>query len=169
MGQSIQFKIFEYMKLALRHSLPKDASTLHDVSAWAIETRLVSKYAHAGILISETLYHSNGTKGVHAEANPDITGWILVDIGEDCDDRALKLFKKGEGFKYDFFSLGAFVIPVMSDSKRYYCFELCYLMMTGCNPRERVTCEVLILVAMHMGGLLLSPLPAIKSIPMESE
>lgn len=152
------------MKLALRHTLPQSASTLHDVSAWAIEARLVSKFAHAGILIGDTLYHSNGAKGVHAEPNADLSGFLLIDLGTDHDERALMLFASIDGAGYDFFSLGAFVIPGLSDSRRYYCFELCYLLMTGRNPRERVTVETLILLAMQMGGKLLSPLPKFKSM-----
>lgn len=153
------------MKLALRYELPSDATTLHDVSAWAIETRLVSRYAHGGIVIGDSLYHSNGKHGVHVEHNPDLTGWVLIDLGDAGDARALDLFSGVEGAGYDFFSLSAFIIPGSSDSRRYYCFELCFYLMTGRNPRERVTPEALLMVALHMDGVLLNEPPALLSVP----
>ena len=151
------------MKLALRHTLPPSASTLHDVSAFVIETRLVSKFAHGGVVIGNTLYHSNASNGVHAEPGADLSGFLLIDLGDAHDARALALFEAVKGSRYDFFSLVAFVFPGFRDSRRYYCFELCYLLMTGRNPAERVTCETLILMALQMGGKLASPLPNIKS------
>ena len=104
------------MRLALRHSLPADASALHRVSASAIEARLVTAYAHGGIVIGDTLYHSNGSHGVHSEVNPDLTGWVLIDLGDALDAVALDRFERVSGSGYDFFSLGAFIVQGYQDT-----------------------------------------------------
>ena len=108
-------------------------------------------------------------KGVHEEITPDLTGWTLIDLGEMRDARALALFNKVKGSGYDWISLTAFVVPGATDSQRWYCFELCWLLMTGTTPRERVTAEMLILQALAMGGRLLTLPPAVKSVPFDVE
>jgi hypothetical protein len=153
------------MILALRHSLPPDASLIQRASAAVIEARLVTEYAHAGIVIDGTLYHATGAKGVHAEPCADLSGWTLIDLGAMRDARALALFRNVEGAGYDWISLTSFVvITSSSDSQRWYCFELAWLLMTGTAPRERVTAEMLILQALAMGGRLLTLPPPVKAV-----
>lgn len=156
------------MKLALRHSLPADASALHRVSAAVIEARLVTRYAHAGIVIGDTLYHSTGTEGVHAVPGADLSGYVLIDLGEKFDEDALARYERVAGAGYDFFSLLAFVITSARDSKRWYCYELAYYLMTGLNPHQRVTPEMLILTALRLGGVLITALPPVRAALMEA-
>jgi len=157
------------MKLALRHSLPADASLASRAGASIIGARLVTAFAHAGIVIGLDLYHSNSIKGVHVERNADLSGYLLIDLGDEHDARALILFALVEGKGYDWVSLAAFIVPGVTDSQRWYCFELCWLLMTGTAPRERVTAEMLILQALAMGGRLLTPPPLVKSVPFDVE
>lgn len=156
------------MKLALRYELPADAPAKAVIGGALIEGRLVTKYAHGGIVIGADLYHSNATHGVHREANADLSGWLLIDLGAELDARALVLFEQVKGLGYDWFSLSAFVVvPDARDSARWYCFELCFLLMTGCIPLERVTGEALLVLALQRAGLLLTAPPVFKSRPME--
>jgi hypothetical protein len=153
------------MILALRHTLPPGSSLVQRVSAAVIEGRLVTEFSHAGIVIGDTLYHSTGAKGVHAEQGVDLSGWTLIDLGEMRDARALALFRHVEGSGYDWVSLTSFVvITSSSDSQRWYCYELCWLLLTGTAPRERVTAEMLILQALAMGGRLLTLPPPVKAV-----
>lgn len=155
------------MKLALRYDLAADAGAVHRASASVIEARLVTRYAHAGIVIGDTLYHSTGTGGVHAVPGADLSGYVLIDLGEQHDEVALARFALVAGAGYDFVSLTAFVVVSARDSKRWYCYELAYYLMTGLNPRERVTPETLILTALLMGGRLITSLPAFDAALME--
>jgi len=130
------------MKLALRRSAAEGASTLDRLLSWVIKTRLVTRFPHAGIVIGDTLYHSTGRKGLHAD-NLDGADWVLIDIGGD-DDRALGLFHEWRGASYDWFSLLAFVGLKARDSRRFYCYEWCYLAMQGQQYKGRVTPELLL-------------------------
>jgi hypothetical protein len=153
------------MILALRHSLPPGAPLIQRASAGLIEERLVTHFAHGGVLVGDVLYHATGAKGVHAEPGADLSGWTLIDLGSMRDARALALFGRVEGAGYDWVSLTSFVvITSSSDSQRWYCFELCWLLMTGTAPRERVTAEMLILQALAMGGRLLTLPPPVKAV-----
>lgn len=151
------------MKLVLRHALPPNTPTSHRIGAFAIETRLVSAFAHGGILLGPHLLHATGAKGVHAATWDGAGGWVVIDLGADRDARTLERFEKVRGAGYDFVGLGAFIVPSISDSQRWYCFELCYYLMTGRIPRERVAPEMLVLLALQMGGHLASPLPDFKT------
>lgn len=154
------------MKLALRYELPANAPTKAVIGAKLIEVRLVTNFSHGGVVIGSDLYHSNAAHGVHREENADLSGYMLIDLGDEHDARALALFAIVEGKGYDWFSLGAFIITNMRDSERWYCFELCYLLMTGNIPLARVTGEVLLTEAISMGGVMVNKPPAIKSRPM---
>lgn len=130
------------MKLALRRGPAEGASLVDSIASWIIKTRLVTRFPHAGVVIGENLYHSNGKKGLHVD-KLDGADWLLIDIGGD-DARALSLFKEFEGSKYDWLSLLAFVGLKATDSRRFYCYEWCYLAMTGSQYRGRVTPELLL-------------------------
>lgn len=155
------------VKLALRYKLPAEAPKMAAIGTKLIEVRLVTNFSHGGILIGSDLYHSNAAHGVHKEADADLSGYMLIDLGDEHDARALALFAMVEGKDYDWFSLGAFVITNMRDSERWYCFELCYLLMTGNIPLARVTGEVLLTEAISMGGVMVNKPPAIKYRAME--
>jgi hypothetical protein len=130
------------VKLALRRGAAEGASTLDRLLSWVIKTRLVTRFPHAGIVIGDTLYHSTGRKGLHADVL-DSADWVLIDIGGD-DERALGLFHEYRGSGYDWVSLLAFVGIKARDSRRMYCYEWCYLAMTGKTYKGRVTPELLL-------------------------
>lgn len=152
------------MKLALRYALPADAPRASRIGVAIIEARLVTRYAHAGIVIGDTLYHATAAKGVHKVQNQDLTGWLLIELGVKHDQRALAIFNAVEGEGYDWISLAAFILPSASDSQRWYCFELVWLLMTGTAPKERITAEDLIVQSMLMGGRLLTSPPKIEVV-----
>lgn len=153
------------MKLALRYDLPDDAPINAKMGATAIEVRIVTQYAHGGIVIGNDLYHANVAHGSHVEKDADLSGYVLIDLGTDLDERALQIFKKVEGTGYDWFSLFAFVLVPSRDSKRHYCYELCYLLITGRIPCERVTPETLTMLTLNKAGLVETPLPKFKDMP----
>ena len=127
--------------LALRKS---DSHTLFGrlfniVTRW----RLHTDYPHAGIVIDSSLYHTTFDRGLHrVPFSPD--GWDLFPVDVSPHDvKSLYLVRKGA--KYDAISLLAFVLPWrVRDSKRLYCFEWCWLALTGSNPSGRVTPEKLL-------------------------
>ena len=133
------------MKLALRKS-PDSSKWNHKAAAAIIKTRLVTRFPHAGVVIGNTLYHATASHGVASEPFPAGDNWVLIDVGGD-DQRAIDLFSKLEGNGYDWFSLLAFAMIPASDSRRWYCYELAYYMITGVKPKGRVTPEDLILLA----------------------
>jgi hypothetical protein len=73
--------------------------------------------------------------------------WIMIDVGTERDQQALELFRRYAGAKYDWVSLLAFIGLNVRDRERFYCFEWCWLAMTGNNPQFRVTPELLILLS----------------------
>jgi hypothetical protein len=129
------------VKLALKHAPPR--GLFKRLFHWLTAARLVTRYPHAGIVIDGDLMHSNLANGLHIETfRPE--GWDLFDLG-DADELAQARFRDFEGTPYDWFSLLAFVLPwSVSDSKRMYCYEWCWLAITGVNPRRRVTPEDLL-------------------------
>lgn len=151
------------MKLALRTQYAADASWLDRRANDVIRARLVTKYPHAGIVIGDTLYHSTAKQGPHKTTEWHPERWALIDVGGD-DQKAIYAFEsiivKPEGWfrrlvrkitkGYDFASLLAFVGIPVRDSRSVYCFELCWLMMTGKHPTERVTPESLLELAWDM-------------------
>jgi hypothetical protein len=154
------------MKLALRHSLPADAGRASRAGSAVIGARLVTAFSHAGIVIGSDLYHSNAAKGVHVERGADLSGYLLIDLGDEHDARALELFAAVEGKGYDWVSLAAFIVPGVTDSQRWYCFELAWLLMTSTAPKERITAETLLVEAMSQGGVLMTAPPAVRAVPL---
>lgn len=131
------------MMLALRSQPATDAKWLDKQAHWLIKARLVTRYPHAGIVIGETLYHATAKRGLHAsEYTPE--RWELFDLGDEMDAEVMELFNNLKGTQYDMFSLLAFIGIPFRDSKRMYCFEWCYLAMTGEQPKTRVTAETLL-------------------------
>ncbi len=136
------------MQLALKHAAPDGfwSKAFHYLTAW----RLLTKYPHAGIVHDGMLYHTTLAHGLHATVfKPD--GWDLFDLnGKDLDNWA---FADHEGTAYDWFSLLAFILPWrVRDGSRLYCYEWCWLAMTGENPTRRVTPEDLLALAFMQRG-----------------
>lgn len=135
------------MLLALRKT-PASDRLLDRMANWVIKARLVSDYGHAGIVIGDRLYHATSRGGLHVTTFTP-ANWELIDVGGD-DGRALELFGEYVGAEYDWFSLLAFVGLRIRDSERMYCFEWCWLAMTGEHPKRRVTVENLLGLSLAM-------------------
>lgn len=137
------------MQLALRKDAARDATPFQCFACDVIKARLVSEFCHGGIVINGDLYHATATRGLHkvpkGEWTPDL--WVLRDVPQADEARALRNFARHKGAKYDWFSLLAFVGVRAKDDARLYCFEWCYYAMTGLTPQGRVTPENLLLIA----------------------
>lgn len=137
------------MKLALRRT---DAKTFFGkLFNQLTRLRLHTEYPHGGIVIGDRLYHMTYADGLHwTDFDPD--GWDLFDVAQD-DLHALSLFSARKGAKYDALSLLAFLLPWrVRDSRRLYCFEWCWLALTGINPSTRITPEKLLVLVNKMGA-----------------
>lgn len=153
------------MLLAMRTTPATDARWIDKLAHWLIKARLVTRYPHAGIVIGDTLYHSTAKQGPHKTTEWHPERWVLVDVGGD-DQKAIDAFEsiivEPDGWfrrlvrkitkGYDFASLLSFVGVPVRDSRSVYCFELCWLMMTGKHPTERVTLETLLVLAARQGA-----------------
>ncbi len=133
------------MLLALRKYPPAGATLWQRFACWVIKARLVSQYCHGGVVVNERLLHTTATGGLHcvSPGNWSPENWDLFDVGGD-DGEAAEQFIRYEGVDYDWFSLLAFVGPRVRDSHRFYCFEWCWLAMTGEHPKNLVTPEMLL-------------------------
>lgn len=129
------------MKLAMRKN---DSPTFfgrlfNRLTRW----RLHTEYPHAGIVIDGSIYHTTYTRGLHrAPFSPE--GWDVFDV--DVDPSFVRsVFNARKGAAYDAISLLAFILPWrVRDSRRLYCYEWCWLALTGQNPSGRVTPEKLL-------------------------
>jgi len=140
------------VKLALRPTAASDATLPARIAATAIKVRLVSQYCHGGIVIGNTLWHATAQHGVICT---DFTSehWDLIELGDALDADALARVLPLLGAGYDWFSLLAFVIPAdATDAQRWYCFELCWYLLTGENPNFRVTPEMLLKKSIELRG-----------------
>lgn len=142
------------MQLALRTNAPDHATALQRASCAVIRARLVSSYCHGGIVVDGVLTHSTSADGLHhlmpGEWTPE--RWDLIDVGSDRDDAVRTAYVELAGAQYDWLSLLAFVGPRVRDSERLYCFEWCWLAMTGQVPTFRVTPEMLLRQAIQLRG-----------------
>lgn len=137
------------MLLALRKGPPENATIWQRFACWVTKVRLVSQFSHGGIVIDGVLYHATATCGLHAlrpgEWHPE--RWDLIEVGNARDDAARDAFLRLAGAEYDWLSLLAFVGLRVRDSSRMYCYEWCWIALTGEVPRERVTPEMLLMVS----------------------
>lgn len=133
------------MLLALRKSPPTGASLWQRFTCWVIRTRLVSQWSHGGIVIDGVLYHSTSSRGLHAVGPGAWTPahWDLIEVQAD-HQTAEQMFLHYAGARYDWASLLAFVGLRVRDSKRFYCFEWCWMAITGEVPKTRITPERLL-------------------------
>lgn len=132
------------MKLALRTTAATDATLLARAAAACIKVRLVSKYCHGGIVIGNTLLHSTAAHGLCSTAfTPE--RWDLIDLGDHLDDQGEDLFTLHKGAPYDWLGLVPFIAPLpLGSDTSLYCFEWCWLAMTGQYPVGLVTPEMLL-------------------------
>lgn len=131
------------MKLALKTK--SDSGLLQRLFFLLTKWRLLTEYPHAGIVLGGSLLHTNLARGLHAVPfDPD--GWVTIDVPDLHD--ASSLFSQHDGTPYDWFSLLAFILPWnVRDGDRMYCYEWCWLAMTGSVHPGRVTPEMLITLA----------------------
>ena len=136
------------MKLALRKTAASNATGLDRAACQVIKARLVSQYCHGAIAVDGHLYQAAPSYGLHTlrpdEWSPE--KWELFDVNANADT-VLELFNVYKGADYDWLSLLAFVGLRVRDASRFYCFEWCWLAMTGQTPTFRVTPEMLIALA----------------------
>jgi len=131
------------MKLALRKTSAVGAPRHHRFFNAMTRARLVTRYCHSGIVVGDRLMHVTLSDGLHeTDYTPD--RWDLFDLGDERDGEVLALFERHKGTLYDVFSLLAFVGIPFRDSERLYCYEWCYLALTGEHPKGRVTPETLL-------------------------
>lgn len=147
------------MKLALKKQNSDNATLPQKLFSALIKARLVSEYSHSGIVIDEELYHVTASHGYQKLSRESWSPekWDITDVcGDDVrakqefekastpPDMAVKqaLWKLTKG--YDWFSLLAFVGPLVRVSWLNYCFELSYQMLTGEKATSRVTPERLL-------------------------
>lgn len=132
------------MKLALRTTAATDATLAARAAATGIKVRLVSRYCHGGIVVGDTLMHSTAAHGLCSSTfTPE--RWDLIDLGDSADEWVKLLFKGHEGARYDWLGLVPFIAPLpLGSDASMYCFEWCWLAMTGEYPRGLVTPEMLL-------------------------
>ena len=130
--------------LALKHAAP--SGLLPKLFHHLTRARLLTAYPHAGIVRGGMLMHSNLANGLHMEMF-DARGWELFPLPDHTAVEAR--FDAHAGTRYDWFSLLAFVLPWrVRDRRRMYCYEWCWLAMTGLQPSGRVTPEMLLAEAL---------------------
>lgn len=131
------------MQLALKTK--PDSGLFQRLFYWLTKWRLLTEYPHAGMVYEGLLLHTNLANGLHAvKFNPE--GWVTVEVPDLQDVRGLFEFHRDT--PYDWFSLLGFVVPwQVRDGDRMYCYEWCWLAMTGEVHPGRVTPEMLLAIA----------------------
>ena len=147
------------MYLALRTKAASNATLAQKLFCEVTKARLVSDYCHGGIVIGGDLYQSNMTHGLHKVPAGEWTPgkWWLVDVGPH-DAQALELFNRHAGAHYDWVGLLAFLGFHAGRDDWMYCFEWCWLAMTGKTADFRVTPEKLLVAAMPNGLRVRAPI-----------
>ncbi len=110
-------------------------------------------------MVDGTLYHVTGSKGWQKDEDGEWSPekWTLIDFKGDEEAVKALYFKKSQPpsnkFKavvwnilkgYDWFGLIAFTGPKVKVSWMDYCYEWCYLAITGNPPKGRITPETLL-------------------------
>lgn len=152
------------MYLALRRDAATDAKWLDHFFIWVIQARLVTDYPHAGIVIGDQLYHATARHGFcKTPYTPE--RWELHDLGTERDAEVLAMAEDriARGTGYDFAELFDFTplrvlvkvarkVPALRRwlDNLLYCFQWCWLAMTGSYPTRRVTAERLLALLARM-------------------
>jgi len=140
------------MLLALRRDAAVNATRWQRFCCHLIKARLCSQWCHGGVVIRGDLYHATANEGLHVTPSGQWTPerWDLFPLPDWLEPQAYRLFIQYQGSKYDWKSLLAFVGVKEEDNARFYCFEWCYLAITGQLPQGRVTPEVLVSLTMRI-------------------
>lgn len=140
------------MLLALRRDPPANATRWQRFVCGTIKARLVSQWSHGGIVIRGDLYHATAAHGLGMTKAGDWTPdrWDLFPLPDWVDPQAYRLFIQYQGAKYDWKSLLSFVGIKEEDNAKFYCFEWCYLAITGQLPQGRITPEVLLELVLNV-------------------
>lgn len=138
------------MYLALRKSPPTGAGFFEKLGCRVIRSRLVSDYSHGGIVINGVLYHSTYKGGLHSLPlkawTPERWDLFLLPYSGSVEARALDLFNKLKGAPYDWPALLSFIGcgDRLDRKTSFYCFEWCWLALTGDYSNGKVTPEKLL-------------------------
>lgn len=125
--------------LALRKSAPQ--GVIKKLITYLIKWRLHTKYPHAGIVEDGILYEMT-THGL-VSSKSLLGDWDLFPVV--CQQSAKATYDKLLGIEYDYFSEIGFVLPIkVRDSKRIYCYEFCYQVITGNQANDKITPEILL-------------------------
>ena len=123
--------------LALRRT---DSPGLAGLFSMYTRWRLHTRYPHAGIAVGDLMYHSTMRDGLHVSFY-EPKEWDLIPIRTPAE-YVTSHFKETS---YDWFSLLSFILPFRARKRDWlYCYEWCWLCMTGQNPATKVTPEMLI-------------------------
>jgi hypothetical protein len=132
--------------LAFRRGPAANATKFQRFGVRVIEGRLVTKYAHGGIVLNGTLYHSTLTEGVHDEPLPKGEDWILIPTSCGPEEMLIR-YAKAKNLPYDAVSLLAYIPFIKASwSKGFYCYELQLYLLTGAKFGRRVTVESLLIL-----------------------
>jgi hypothetical protein len=145
------------MKIAYKKTAASDAGLLAKFGTWYTKVRLVTAYPHGGVVIGDTLYHSNAANGLHKTTFTEAK-WDLFDVGTEREAAFLGWFKQNEGkLKYGWLKLLGFTtlvwvldllrkVPVIGKhiKETIYCYEVLWVALTGERPSSRVTPELIL-------------------------
>jgi hypothetical protein len=109
----------------------------------AIASKLMSPYSHGGIYSNGYMYEVTAESNMTKTRLHNTEGWHFFKTDVEKDELETH-YEKYKDYKYDWFSLLAFLNFDARDSKRLYCFEWCYIVLTGTEPHFKVTPEMLI-------------------------
>lgn len=124
------------MKIAFRKSNPDGffKNLFGRYTKWSLKT----DYAHGGVVIGDTLYHSTA-HGFTVQKFVKSEDWDLF-CTDVPDSIAMLRLNEYQSIHYDFLSLLSFKLPFrISDAKRLYCFELVWIALTGENPIKPIS------------------------------
>ena len=119
------------MKLAL-YKGPTD-DLMHSISHWvtcivlSIRDMKINKYSHTEIQINGMCFSSSVRDGgVRPKAINLLSGkWDYIELPKEYEEKALEVFFKKQGNKYDWFGALGFGLPFLKqDTNKEYCFEI---------------------------------------------
>jgi hypothetical protein len=129
------------MQIALRKTYTRSfwGKLFNIYTKWKLKT----EFCHGGVVVGDKIYQMRPT-GLVCEDFKDASNWVLFSTNISNNLTSLRL-NKYVGTRYDFFSLLAFVLPFrFSDGHALYCFEVCWLALTGQNPTKAITPELIL-------------------------
>lgn len=124
------------MKIAFRKTYAPTflGRLFNKYTGWKLKT----KYFHGGVVVGDFIYQTT-KNGLVCEKFTNKAEWDIfeTDVSDIVGEKRLMRFV---GIRYDVLSLIAFVFPFkFSDARALYCFEVCWLALTGNNPTEPIS------------------------------